>query len=465
MQFKIIFNIGIPIALISVFLLSCSKLVDVGPPKTQLVTSSVFTSDQTANAAITAIYIQMTSFPGTNGFPNGGFSVFGALAADEINFQGQQTDYHEINENAITVANSTIDNFWNNAYQYIYMANAVIEGLKESTGVSDSVKKQLSGEAYFIRAFCHFYLLNYFGDIPLITTTDYMTNSVASRTSISAVYTQVVDDLLLAQGLLAMDYSFSFGERVRPNHWVATALLSKVYLYMGDWADAELQATAIINDNTDFNLSSDLTTVFQKNGPEAIWQLIPVSSANYYCVQDAEWFITAVSELPNGSMTPELLNDFEPGDNRETAWVDSITIDTATYYFPFKYRVKGQTNTTEYYTLFRLAEQYLIRSEARAEQNNVGPAISDLNVIRARAGLPALSNAISQSGCLSAIMQERRIELFCECGNRWLDLKRTGNANVVLTPLKPEWSPTDTLFPIPQSERQKDPNLTQNPGY
>jgi starch-binding outer membrane protein, SusD/RagB family len=407
----------------------------------------------------------MTQFAGSNTFPSGAFSIFGGMSSDELDYQGSYSAYHEINTNAITVTNGEIGNIWNSAFQYIYEANAILEGLKTSSGVSDSVKNQLTGEALFIRAFCDFYLVNYFGDIPLIISTDYTVNEKAVRTPVSTVYQQIIADLLQSQSLLTTDYSFSAGERVRPNRWVATALLARVYLYTGDWFNAETQASKIINDNLDFKLASDPLQVFEKNGTESIWQLIPVSPAYNYCVQDATWFIPSMNELPNASITTGLLNDFETGDLRKTEWVDSIVIGTSTYYFPDKYKIKGAFNSTEYYTVFRLAEQYLIRSEALAEQNKTDQATVDLNIIRSRAGLAPIPNGLSQAGCLVAIQQERRIEFFCECGNRWFDLQRTKTADTILSILKPNWKSSAILFPIPQSERQKDPNLTQNTGY
>jgi starch-binding outer membrane protein, SusD/RagB family len=123
--------------------------------------------------------------------------------------------------------------------------------------------------------------------------------------------------------------------------------------------------------------------------------------------------------------------------------------------------------TAEYSTLLRLAEQYLIRSEARAQQNNIAGAQQDINVIRARAGLTA-TTANDKASLLMAIEQERKVELFTEHGHRWLDLKRTGRAEVILAPIKgSNWQPTDVLYPIPQYQILNDPamNNAQNPGY
>jgi hypothetical protein len=113
----------------------------------------------------------------------------------------------------------------------------------------------------------------------------------------------------------------------------------------------------------------------------------------------------------------------------------------------------------------RLAEQYLIRAEARANQDNTSDAIADLDTIRNRAGLPFISPDITKADLLNAIFHERQVELFSELGHRWLDVKRTGKADAIFGINKTGWAPEDALLPIPFKDRQRDPNLTQNKGY
>jgi hypothetical protein len=91
--------------------------------------------------------------------------------------------------------------------------------------------------------------------------------------------------------------------------------------------------------------------------------------------------------------------------------------------------------------------------------------VADINIIRKRAGLPGLASTISSQLCLQAIEQERRTELFTEWGHRWIDLKRTNRADVVLSSKTSGWHPNDKLYPIPFTELETAPNLVQNPGY
>ena len=117
--------------------------------------------------------------------------------------------------------------------------------------------------------------------------------------------------------------------------------------------------------------------------------------------------------------------------------------------------------------MLRLGEQYLIRAEARSEQNESTPA-ADINVIRTRAGLPG-TTATNKAAYLSAIAKERQTELFTECGHRFFDLKRTGTIDSVMNVVAPvkvtTWKSYMSLWPIPPADIVQDANLTPNPGY
>jgi hypothetical protein len=114
--------------------------------------------------------------------------------------------------------------------------------------------------------------------------------------------------------------------------------------------------------------------------------------------------------------------------------------------------------------MIRLSEMYLIRAEARAQQNNLSGAQDDLNMVRNRAGL-ANTTASTQAALLAALEHERWVELFTEFSDRWFNLKRMNRATAVLSLIKPSWKPFQQLYPIPQQDRNANPNLADNPGY
>ena len=123
---------------------------------------------------------------------------------------------------------------------------------------------------------------------------------------------------------------------------------------------------------------------------------------------------------------------------------------------------------SEYIIVLRLAEQYLIRAEARAQQGNLTGAIEDLDIIRARAGLPHTA-ATTREDLLHAIAHERQVELFTEWGHRWFDMKRTNTIDIIMPAVCEQkggtWDSRWSLYPIPLKEVQRAPNIKQNPGY
>jgi hypothetical protein len=446
----------------------CKKFVEIKNPRNQLVTEETFSNDQTATSAVAGLYNRMMN---TNlYFMNGALSLYLGLTSDEIYNTSSSTDVDQFTNNSLLANNGIIkSNFWGEAYSRIYHANAIIEGLNSSRTVTDSVRRQLTGEALFVRALFYFYMVNLFGDLPLVLSTDYDGNSKLPRTPAAEIYRQIISDLTSARDLLPSYYvttpSFS-KDRVRANKWAAKALLARVYLYKNDWPNAEAQTTDVINSGL-FSLQS-LDNVFSVSTPqESILQLLPASSSSRNSAEGGVFIPSSNSIIPPFVLTPSLLNSFEPNDGRKAVWTDSSKVGNPQrlYYYPKKYKVRSATAKTEYEMVLRLAEQYLIRAEARAQQNNIQGSHSDINKVRNRAGLPD-TDADDPARLMKAIENERRWEFFTEFGHRWLDLKRWGKLDSVLTILKgSNWQTTDALFPLPISEIQLHPLLTQNPGY
>ena len=448
---------------------ACQDFVEIDPPVTSLTTSTVFKNDATAIAALSGIYNRMVET--SAGYTTGQQSItlLSGLLSNEFNNYFTDVNMIEFYNSALTPTNARVVAVWSQIYNHIHSANSVIEGIARSNELTPSVMKQLEGEAKFIRAFLHFYLLNLFGDIPYITSTDYRINSKVKREPAFQVYQYIIADLLSSIENLSDTYVNA--GRNRPNKWTARALLSRVYLYAEDWSNAETMATAIIDNTSLYVLSTDLNAVFlastiTKVNQEAIWQIQPVApDRNTY-----EGFVFILTSAPNTfrnsvTLTTNMLNAFENGDKRRLNWTNNITVAGNTYFFPYKYKVKMGTPVTEYLMVLRLAEQYLIRAEARTQQNNFADAQADLNVIRNRAGL-LNTLAATKSDLLLAIEQERQVELFTEWGHRWFDLKRTNRSDLILGSLKPSWQSTDVLYPLPQAEMSSNPNLTpQNAGY
>jgi starch-binding outer membrane protein, SusD/RagB family len=452
----------------------CKKMVDVESPDNKLEAKLVYSKDATAAAAVTGIYFSMnnlSSFAG--GFTS--VSVMAGLSADELKDWAKTRMVSTLAyQNKLTASAISAIPFWSELYKLIYASNSAIEGLSASNTLTPSVKNTLLGEAKFMRAFGYFYLVNLWGEVPVNASTDFKENSLKERDPVQKVYDQIIKDLQEAHDLLSDQYLLSdiktiTEERIRPNKWAAKAMLARVYLYQKNYSAAEQMATEIL-DNTNVYDTVPLSEVFLKNSKEAIWQLQPVASG--WNTNDARIFVS--TGAPNYqcpfTVSDRLISAFESNDKRKINWINNVSADGVTYPYPYKYKEAVKFNpVVEYSMILRVAEQYLIRAEARAHLNNIEGAQNDLNIIRKRAGLVNTS-ACDMPALLMATEQERRVELFSEWGHRWLDLKRTDRVDAVMsevTLLKggEVWNHNKALFPISQEELQNGINLKQNPGY
>lgn len=443
-------------------LYGCDNFVEVDLPSSQLTSSAIFEDKATANAAMVSIYAKMRDSGMLSGNLSGLSNQMGNYT-DELVYYGSITGKtRDFYNNTILPSNTDIFTWWNNAYNQIYAANAIIEGVNASNALPQADKKQLTGEALFARSLLHFYLMNLYGDVPYIVTTNYQQNKEVHKMPSIELYSHIIKDLELAVSLLPESYISN--DRIRPNKSVAMALLARVYLYNKQWAEAANAASYLLNNTQTYAWQTNLDVVFLKESSTTIWQFIPRTTGQN--TQEGETFIFKAGPPPLAALSTELINTFEPGDQRKVHWVKAVTKGTDTWYHVNKYKQKSKTaSSLEYSIVFRLAEQYLIRSEARAEQGDLIGAKEDLDKIRTTAGLTA-TTALSKQDILDAILKERRVEFFTEKGHRFFDLKRANRLDATLAPVKAGWNPADQLLPLPESELTLNSNLKpQNPGY
>lgn len=440
---------------------ACKKLITVPLPNDLLVSSSVFVDSVTAQSAMNGLYSRFyNGYMGGSGYYSYNITLHPARLADEQYSVSNTADH--FNNNSLVASNFEVEALWNDSYTCIYTANSIIQGVQASTTLSSKLKQQLTAESRFIRAVCYFYLSNYFGDVPLITSTNAAQISMLPASPAAQAYELMEQDLRAAVNTLAGDYSWSQGDRTRANKWAASAMLARVYLYMGKWPEAELEASKVIDQSGLYGLvTENLSDVFLKGSKETILEFYTNFSGFPY--QNQHTNLTE-NTIPNFALRNELLQAFESNDQRRSKWISSINYNGSTYSYPIKYKSTINTNT-EYQVFIRLSELMLIRSEARAQQNNFSGAKLDLDAIRDRAGLNGTS-ATDLPTFKTALEKERQTELFLEWGDRWLNLKRTGRADAVLKVVKPgTWQLTDVLYPIPISAISTNNNLKQNPGY
>lgn len=465
-----------PTLLSMLLLSSCDKYLDgTALPINSIPAGSVFETDNLASAAVTGILLSFN----TSGSSFAGSAVYNlayttSLYTDEMKVVLSTSPVEVFYKNRIQPVNSP---YWKDFYQKIFMVNSALDGLQNNEAHLKH-QDQWLGECYFLRAFYYYHLVNFYGAIPIALTNDFVRNNQLFRSPEEAVYQQIVADLKQAKELLSATYKDGSAKdtqnRFRPNKAVASALLARIYLHTGDWINAEKEATEVIAD-ANYDLVG-LHEVFLAGSKETIWAIAtnnPARSVYYTFFNNGMPSILNANQTPNSFgvgvyMSNLLLNAFEAGDNRLSTWVrKSTAVANATrpetvYSFPNKYA--SAANNTEYQVLFRLSEQYLIRAEARAQQQ-LPTAIDDLNAVRQRAGL----GDIQPTDVLAAIAKERQTELFTEGAHRFFDLKRTGKIDEVMNEVakvkQSTWEPYMANWPIPTTDILQNPNLSPNPGY
>ncbi|PSL33557.1 RagB/SusD family nutrient uptake outer membrane protein [Chitinophaga ginsengisoli] len=449
--------------------LSCRKIIDIGEPSDKMAPEEVYSSDSGAIAVMAGIYSIINSSELSAG--GKGIAVFCALYADELSLMEGNQEYQRCYENTLSADDSP---FWSPLYRCIQHCNMLLNGLEGSNRITPAVKQQLTGEAKCIRAFCYFYLVNFFGDVPLLTTTDLHKNTTAGRSSTESVYDQIADDLqdaisLLREEYLGGDAQTMVNERLRPNKWAAVTLLARVHLYRKNWAAAEQEASNIIARNRLYAIPA-LKNAFAQHSPEMIWALENTTTTGVN--EDAALLV--LQNGPDREMHPlfmnkRLLQRFEKKDQRLVVWIGTDSTNGSTYYYPYKYRLaEDGRSPTPYLAVLRLAEVFLIRAEAKVYINDFAGARADLMKLRQRAGLGYVV-ANSRTALLKAIEQERRVELFTEWGHRWLDLKRYERADEIMyteaNTKGTTWMTYKQFFPIPYGDMVLNPALKQNEGY
>ncbi|NII83177.1 RagB/SusD family nutrient uptake outer membrane protein [Pedobacter sp. SG908] len=437
---------------------SCEKLLEIPASKNQVESGTVFADSTTANAALLGAYFTMGTVHSS--------MKFISLYADEYNTTSSALINLEYANGKLQSNNTNNNALWNNLYSVIYQANMMIEGVEGSAGLSPSAKKQFAGEAKFLRAFAYFYLVNCYDDIPLILSTDVELNRSASQVDKGQVYLQIKRDLTESSTALADSYQGA--GRVRANKASSLALLARVHLYNNEWTDAITASSKVIANPVYQITAVKAEDVFLAGSPEAILQLWMV---NGFLTDVAQLIPATPATLPVFPLRDEFYSGFEAGDLRKNNWTGLASVtgsgQSRIYAYPAKYKNRiASTTKPEFVMALRLAEQYLIRAEAKAQLGQTGSATTDLNLIRARAGLSPINSDISREDCLEAIAKERKTELFGEWGHRFLDLKRDGKLAATMSPIKTNWKTgISAAFPIPNNEIIYNPNLKQNNGY
>jgi starch-binding outer membrane protein, SusD/RagB family len=484
------------------FLLSLGLLSSCGEdyldvqPNDSVTDANFYKTESDAIQAANAIYSEL----GKGGQYNRALWGIGEVMSDNSTtggggggdgFETQQLDNFNIPTNNILTTR-----LWGGCYVGIGRANIVLQKVPGIANMREDIRKRCIGEAYFLRGKYYFDLVRAYGDVPLITTPPAnLDEARLPRTAAALVYEQIVNDLTAA--IANLPESYSGADLGRATKWAATGLLAKVQLTMGNNAEAARRAREVIASGK-YQLWTNYADNFKvenENGKESLFEVQFVSGLNGF-VFDGLGFVGNEFFGPRGqSLTPQsgygfnvpepnFVDGYEAGDTRRDATIwkpgdrypDGRTQPAMLPGSPNGYNCKkwfvGKVNTNIWdsplnFPVLRYSEMYLILAEA------VGPTTEGLdavNQVRRRAfGAPLNTPSprdlnANTADFIEAVRKERRYELAFE-DDRWFDLKRTGKLITALRATGKDIKDYNVLLPIPQTERDANPNLTQNPGY
>jgi tetratricopeptide (TPR) repeat protein len=346
-------------------------------------------------------------------------------------------------------------------YITVNRANQVIKGAEALD--ADTRRDIVLAEAHFLRGLSYFSLVRTFGGVPVVLDPSFASQTGIKRTTKEKVYEQIETDLNESERLFGPSAALS--QRNRAGIWSVYALKARLYLYTGQWEEAEKYASKLI-ESPDFRLTTEFSSFFTSSlTSEAIFEITFNSSdkngfSNYYLTSSnggrfyyvpEPSFVDELRDPAKGGKRGSLVYDREPG----------LQFNAIAEY--------GKRDFTSSLQILRLAEQYLIRAEARLKKASPdrNGAVADMNEIKSRADIITLDvpTSLSTADLLLEVEKERRYELAFE-GHRWSDIIRTGRAVEVFGPINSRYNdPRYWVFPFPNNAIINDPDLEQDEVY
>jgi len=450
-------------ALIGSVTLSCNVLEQ--EPELQISDERAFTNLNSANAALFGAYNQLQAVY------QGRLQRVSDVSGDVSQSVGTWDFYREMDTYAVSPDNTEILDLWTSIYRTVNQANNLIEEVPK-IDATQAQKDNILGQAYFLRALAFFDATRVWGGVPgvvgdlgvpivLSPSRGVNEDSYPARATLQVSYQQVKTDLEEALKLLPESQANNAATRGRATKPAARALLSRLHLYLGEWAQAETRASEVIADSK-FSLIEYSAIFSADNSGESIFE-VQFNNADQSGLRF--WYAPgAIGGRGELAANTDFYNSFANNDARRALFGLDATLNLR---YPSKYIRAGNVDNAH---VLRIAEMYLNRAEARAKKtapDNDG-AKSDLNKVRTRAGLSDYNDDIP---LVEAIERERRWEFYAE-GHILFDLVRTNRALTVLKNVNRRNGPPVTLssagrqiMPIPRREMDSNKNLQQNAAY
>lgn len=464
---------------------SCDSELDISP-RQGIETDKVFTSPSNLEAALFGAYSEIkgtfnATFAGE--LYGGDFNIISEMfsADGNVTWGGSFSTYREIFNKQISTTNTMVRNNWIRAYNAINNVNSVLDNLDIVTDLDQ--KDRLQGEALAIRGMLYFELVRLWSrpwgtgteandpGVPLVlksinTVAEAEATANLGRSTVAAVYAQVIDDLTQAEVLLE-----PFGSNSTSiSTYTASAILSRVYLQQGEFELAAQAADRVINSGLYSLVPSPLSGFNNSaNSAEDIFAIQQTALSNAGTSNGGlSTFYASLNGNGRGDIQVEdahlaiyEANDLRGGLQDDLSGTATIVNVNQFYYIGVGTQNSGFTQTAKYgdgnlnIPIVRLGEMYLTRAEGNFEAGtNIGSSpMDDINFIRKRAGLGNIDNLTQEE-----IRLERQRELAFE-GFRLHDKKRWKESTGTLAFDAPE-----LVLPIPERELEVY-DIEQNPGY
>ena len=439
-------------------LLSCDVLDHT--PVNEIDSEVALTDSISVHLALAGIYDGLQS-DDMYGFR---YLYYQDLYSDNMVFVGSFTTDNEVNSRRINPTNLQIANTWRDFYAVVSRANFILNAVP-AIDLTEGRKSRINAEARFMRAFAYTEMMKVWGGVPIVeqAVTDAGELNLNPRAGEEELYDFIISDLQFAEENIS-DENPATGLGTRPyraSGLSATALLARVYLQRGDYANAAQKASEVIASGA-YTISPNFAEIFNNSANnEMIWVLDFSNNDQNSLSVSSDPAISGQKFYVSNEFAELFEASALDGDSRAAVSVSQVgDINRVQKYF------RSSTSDDDV-PLIRLSEMYLIRAEAEARQGEASavPAssiIDDINVIRGRADLPLLSvvDLPSNNEALEEILHQRRLEFAFE-GHRFADLKRFGLAEDL-------FGPTESyrvLWPIPFVQIEVNPNLEQNQGY
>lgn len=466
---------------------SCKKFLDLKP--ISVSTDETFWKNESdANSSVAAGYALLRkSLTASNGLA---FYAYGDLPADEYTTgEYRFADVANINWSVSVPAAETNDRMmllrrYDTFYSAISQANRCIEKIPDiplSEFASAEVKNNLIGEAYFLRAFEYFFMARVWGDVPLVTTTGNPIEQVdLPRMPQEKVLEQCIKDVNTAISLMGWNYTSANNRAVRANKGAAYALLAHIYAWKGDYANCNIAASAVIDQNYYKMLDREnFPDIFKGKSTEGIFE-IAQSGANEGTIQGISAFtlktpyLTTRTDNAIFTLNQLTLEELYNNNMDDLRFSKSFALLSTTNPICIKYANitynSGQNVVTAVahnnLIIFRLADILLLKAEALAAQNQFGPARTILDEVRSKAGLEAWPG--TDADLFDGIIAERGRELFLE-GHRYYDLirlaRKTGVSKFGAKMVMEEITAGKNYWPFDPALMNINKKLTQTPYW